>query len=292
MSNPEFQRVGIIAKPKRFATEVVRELVAWLKQRSIQMVMDEDTAAVAGIDDNEIQLCKKSMVPYQCDLIIVLGGDGTLLSVARIVGDLDVPILAANLGSLGFLTAVTLDDLYSLLEQVMDGNYQIEDRSMLRVHVHRQGERIAEYRVLNDAVIHKGTLARIIELNTYVDGKYLTTYQADGLIISTPTGSTAYSLAAGGPVLHPSINALILNPICPFTLSQRPIVIPDSVERIEVTLNTENEDVFLTLDGQVGFALRFKDTVELSRSAHQIRLIHCPQRDFFEVLRTKLRWGE
>jgi NAD+ kinase len=292
MNSTQFSRIGIIAKTKRSAAEVVKNLVGWLKQHDIELVLDEDTAVVAGIENNEVQFCKKSMVPYQSDLIIVLGGDGTLLSVARIVGDLDVPILAANLGSLGFLTAVTLDDLYTLLEQVMEGSYQIEERSMLRVHVHRQGERIAEYRVLNDAVIHKGTLARIIELNTSVDGKHLTTYQADGLIISTPTGSTAYSLAAGGPILHPSINALILNPICPFTLSQRPIVIPDNVERIEVTLNTENEDVFLTLDGQVGFALRFRDIVELSRSAHHIRLIHCPQRDFFEVLRTKLRWGE
>jgi len=292
MNSGELNRVGIIAKPKRTAIEVVNGLVEWFEERDIQLVMDEDTALVAGIEDSNVQICKKSVVPDNSDLIIVLGGDGTLLSVARIVGDLDVPILAANLGSLGFLTAVTLDDLNTLLEQVMEGNYQIEERSMLRVHVHRQGERIAEYRVLNDAVIHKGTLARIIELNTAVDGKHLTTYQADGLIISTPTGSTAYSLAAGGPILHPSINALILNPICPFTLSQRPIVIPDDVGCIEVTLNTENEDVFLTLDGQVGFALRFKDTVELSRSPHRIKLIHCPQRDFFEVLRTKLRWGE
>jgi len=280
-------KIGIISKPKKPADEVVKSLLGWLKGKSQEVILDEDTAVLAG----EASRFKKSEVPSLCDLVVVIGGDGTLLSVARLVEDKDVPILAVNLGSLGFLTEVTLDELFGVMEMVLDGKYIIDERSMLEAYVHRQGERIAQYKVLNDVVIHKGTLARIIDLETHIEDFYLTTYRADGLIISTPTGSTAYSLAAGGPIIHPSLPAVILNPICPFALSQRPIVIPDTLGVVKVTLLTENEDVFLTLDGQVGFALRYKDTVEIKKSKNTIKLIKSPYRDYFEVLRAKLKWG-
>ncbi len=281
-------KVGIVAKPKKPAGEVVKGLVEWLSDKGHQPIFDEDTGAMAGVESPY----KKSELPDLVDLMVVLGGDGTLLSVARLVGDREVPILAINLGALGFLTEVILDEVYPVLEKVTEGDYSLDERSLLEAHVHRQGERIAQYRVLNDVVIHKGTLARIIELETFIEEYYLTTYKADGLIISTPTGSTAYSLAAGGPIVHPSLPAIILNPICPFTLSQRPLVIPDSLGKVSVTLLTENEDVFLTLDGQVGFALRVRDTVEVRKAPHAIKLIKSPYRNYFEVLRAKLRWGE
>ncbi len=279
-------KVGIIAKPKKPADQVVKELVSWLKERNIEAILDEDTAILAGLESQY----KKSDIPEISDFIVVLGGDGTLLSVARLVYRNDVPILAVNLGSLGFLTEITLDELYPMLEKVIEGEYSTDERTMLEAFIYRHGEKIAEYRVLNDVVIHKGTLARIIQLETKIDGLYLTTYRADGLIIATPTGSTAYSLAAGGPIIYPCVPALILNPICPFTLSQRPIVIDDS-SVIEVTLLTENEDVFVTLDGQVGFALRVRDVVRVKKAENKIKLIKNPYRNFFEVLRTKLRWG-
>ncbi len=279
-------KVGIIAKPKKPADQVVKELVSWLKEKNIEAILDEDTAILAGLESQY----KKSDIPEISDFIVVLGGDGTLLSVARLVYRNDVPILAVNLGSLGFLTEITLDELYPMLEKVIEGEYTTDERTMLEAFIYRHGEKIAEYRVLNDVVIHKGTLARIIQLEAKIDGLYLTTYRADGLIIATPTGSTAYSLAAGGPIIYPCVPALILNPICPFTLSQRPIVIDDS-SVIEVTLLTENEDVFVTLDGQVGFALRVRDVVRVKKAENKIKLIKNPYRNFFEVLRTKLRWG-
>ncbi|BAT72142.1 NAD+ kinase [Thermosulfidibacter takaii ABI70S6] len=279
-------RIGIIAKPKKPAHEVVASLVEWLQDRDVEVFLDEETALLAGLDSSY----KKSEIPYVSDILVVIGGDGTFLSVARLAYGNDVPILGVNLGRLGFLTEVTLDELYPMMESILAGKYVMDERSMLEAFIYRHGERIAEYRVLNDVVINKGTLARIIELEAKVDDKFLTLYRADGLIISTPTGSTAYSLAAGGPILYPSIPAFILTPICPFTLSQRPIVIPDSAE-IEITLNTENEDVFVTLDGQVGFALKVKDIVKVRKAHKSIKIIKNPNRDFFEVLRTKLKWG-
>jgi len=281
-------KIGIVAKPRKPADEVVKSLVGWLTERGHKVVLDEDTAVLAGLESTY----KKSEIPGLTELMVVLGGDGTLLSVARLVGEKEVPLLAVNLGALGFLTEVTLDEIYPALEKVLEGDYILDERSMLEAHVHRQGERIARYQVLNDVVIHKGTLARIIDLETFIDDYYLTTYRADGLIISTPTGSTAYSLAAGGPIIHPSLPAVILNPICPFTLGQRPLVIPDTLGRVTVTLLTENEDVFLTLDGQVGFALRVRDTVEIRKAPYTIKLVKSPYRNYFEVLRTKLKWGK
>ena len=225
-------------------------------------------------------------------MVIVLGGDGTLLSVARLVGDLRTPILAVNLGSLGFLTETTIEDVFTQLDKILAGEYVIQERLRLTTCVNRHEERLPQPVVLNDVVINKGALARILSLDVYVDGLYLTTYRADGLIVSTPTGATAYSMAAGGPILSPSIHAMVLTPICPYTLSHRPIVLPDSAQ-IDVILQTPDEDVLITLDGQVGIALSYRDVISIQRAAEPIRLIRTTKPDqYFHILRTKLKWGE
>jgi NAD+ kinase len=224
-------------------------------------------------------------------MIIVLGGDGTLLSVARLVGDREVPILGVNLGGLGFLTEITLEELYRVVERVVQGDFITNERVVLNASVIRRGERMAEFIVLNDAVINKGALARIIDLETTINQDYVTTFKSDGLIISTPTGSTAYNLSAGGPIVYPSLHCMILTPICPHTLTNRPIVIPDDVV-IRATLKAKQQEVILTLDGQQGFTLEFEDVVEVKKAEGRILLIKSPYRHYFEVLREKLKWGE
>jgi NAD+ kinase len=235
--------------------------------------------------------CPKEALPSRVEGIIVLGGDGTLLSVVRLMGENQVPILGVNLGGLGFLTEITLDNLYKVLEGLIQGDYKCHRRMTLHIDVVREGEMVANFTVLNDAVINKGTLARIIDLETTINDEYLTTFKADGVIISTPTGSTAYSLSAGGPIVYPSLQTIVITPICPHTLTNRPIIIPDDAI-IKATLNSRNEEVILTLDGQVGFSLNFGDTVEVRKGGNAILLIESPYKSYFEVLRTKLRWGE
>lgn len=280
--------IGIIAKPHHSeAKRVLEKLVPWLVEKGKKVVMDVDTASLLG----ESSAFLKNQVPTQTDMIVVLGGDGTFLSVARLVEGRDVPLLGVNLGGLGFLTEVTQEEVLESLGEIFEGRYGLSERMMLKAHVHRQGERIAEYRALNDVVINKSALARIITLEMHVNGIYVNTFAADGLIISTPTGSTAYNLAAGGPILFPTLGALIVNPICPHTLTNRPLVLPEEV-KIELILKSENEDVLLTLDGQVGFALRCEDVVEVRKAAEAVKLIEPPWRNYFQVLRTKLKWGE
>jgi NAD+ kinase len=224
------------------------------------------------------------------DLLIVLGGDGTLLSMARAVGDLGVPMLGVNLGGLGFLTATTLDEMVPALEAVLAGGMDVEERMMLAARLLRAGQTVSEHIALNDVVITKSAMSRIIELAVSVDGRHATSYRADGLIVSTPTGSTAYNLSVGGPILFPTLDAVVLTPIAPHTLSNRPIVLPGP-QRIDVTLRGD-QDVMLTMDGQVGVHLRERDVVQIEKAAARIRLLRFPQKDFFSVLRTKLKWGE
>lgn len=282
------KRVGIIAKPhKPEARAVLQKLLPWLETRGLKPILDEETAGLAGVPGGHPQ----ADLPRLVDLLLVLGGDGTLLSVARLVGARDVPILGVNLGALGFLTEVTLEEVYSTLDAVFQGTYEVTRRILLSATVHRQGERIAEYIALNDAVINKGALARMIELETHIDGQYVTTFRADGLILSTPTGSTAYCLAAGGPIVYPTLRVLVVVPICPHMLTFRPLVIPDAA-KVEIVQASASESAYLTVDGQVGFTLRHRDVVEVGRSDHTITLIKSPGKNYFQILRAKLKWGE
>ena len=287
-------RIGIIAKKnKPEAAAIVRNLVEWLRPRKIKVYIEGEmgkllSPALAGGYWESID---REKVPTGVEMIIVLGGDGTLLSVARRVWNKNIPILGVNLGGLGFLTEITLDELYPVLEKVLRDDFAINEREVLNAGVIRSGKRIAEFIVLNDAVINKGALARIIDLETTINGEYLSTFRSDGLIISTPTGSTAYNLSAGGPIVYPSLHTIIITPICPHTLTIRPIIIPDDV-KIRALLKSSNEEVTLTLDGQQGFTLKFEDVVEVGKAEGRILLIKSPYRHYFELLREKLKWGE
>ncbi len=273
--------VAIVSKKnKPSAWQAGQDLVLWCADRGVNAVHLE----------NEPDL-KVSSLPPETEVIVVLGGDGTLLSVARHYAALGVPILGVNVGALGFLTEISLNELYPSMEQVLAGNFAVEERLMLTARLCRQGQFCWEKDFLNDAVINKGALARIVELATWIDGEYLTTYRADGLIVSTPTGSTAYTLSAGGPIVYPTLRHIILIPICPFTLSNRPIILPDTVT-VAVTFEEEVQDAYLTLDGQVGHTLQQDDRVEMSAAPRTLKLILSPHRSYFEILRTKLGWGE
>jgi len=223
---------------------------------------------------------------------VVMGGDGTILSIARHYASRGVPILGVNMGGLGFLTEISVDELYPCLQDhVFTGQYEVEERMMLTTVLFRKGVPFWREQVLNDAVLNKGALARIAELTTWIDGEYLTTYRADGLIVATPTGSTAYNLSAGGPIVYPTLRHLLLLPICPHTLSNRPIILPETVT-VAVTLDEKVQDLYLTLDGQVGQALQAGDRVEIRGAPYNLKLVKSPHRSHFEVLRTKLGWGD
>jgi NAD+ kinase len=280
------KRVGIIGKEKAPALELAAQLVGWLQSRHIDVVVDKELAALAGLPPG----VTRSQIPSQVDLILVLGGDGTLLSVARLVGSRGTPVLGINLGSLGFLTEVSIDELYPSLEKVLAGEGTIEPRMMLTAHVHRREERIAEYHILNDVVINKGALSRIIELETMVNDQKVTTYRADGLIVSSPTGSTAYNLSAGGPMIHPGMECMVLTPICPFTLTNRSIVLPANAD-LKITLSSETGDCFLTVDGQVGLGIQYGDRIEVRRAAFDFMLVRSLTRSYYEIARAKLKWN-
>ncbi|MBM3220517.1 MAG: NAD(+) kinase [Candidatus Rokubacteria bacterium] len=283
------RRVGIVAKPDAArAPEVVTRLVDWLTERGFEVTLEKETAGI--VPAVRANAANKAELPGLSDLLIVLGGDGTLLSMARAVGDLGVPIMGVNLGGLGFLTATTLDEMLPSLEAALEGRMVVEERLMLVARVVRKGAAMCEHMGLNDIVITKSAMSRIISLAVSVEGHFATAYRADGLIISTATGSTAYSLSAGGPIVAPTVDAIVLTPICSHTLTNRPIVLPAS-HRVEVTIQSDQE-IMLTVDGQVGVGLRERDVVEIVKAASHTRLIRFPQKDFFTVLRTKLKWGE
>ena len=287
-------RIGIVAKRnKPEAVAVVRNLVEWLRPKKIQVYIEKEIEELLSptLSEGNWKSVEREEMPPDVEMIIVLGGDGTLLSVGRQVWNRNIPILGVNLGGLGFLTEITLDELYSVLEKVLQDDFEINERETLKAGVIRRGKRIAEFIVLNDAVINKGALARIIDLETTINGEYLSTFRSDGLIISTPTGSTAYNLSAGGPIVYPSLHTIIITPICPHTLTIRPIIIPDDV-KIRALLKSSNEEVTLTLDGQQGFTLKFEDVVEVGKAEGRILLIKSPYRHYFELLREKLKWGE
>jgi NAD+ kinase len=287
-------RIGIVAKKnKPEAVTIARNVVEWLRPKKIEVYIEEEIGNLLGptFPEGCWKPIQREAIPTDVEMIVVLGGDGTLLSVARQVWDKNIPILGVNLGGLGFLTEITLEELYPVLERVLRDDFEINERDVLNAEVIRRGKQVAEFIVLNDAVINKGALARIIDLETTVNGEYLSTFRSDGLIISTPTGSTAYNLSAGGPIVYPSLHTIIITPICPHTLTIRPIIIPDHV-RIRALLKSRDEEVTLTLDGQQGFGLEFEDVVEVSKAEGRILLIKSPYRRYFELLREKLKWGE
>jgi NAD+ kinase len=281
------KRIGIISRLGRpEPVEILKELLPWLKERGVETFINIETAQELNIEGYP-----RMEIPKLSEVVVVLGGDGTMLSVARIVCESGIPILGVNLGGLGFITEIHRADIFEAFEKVLSGSYAIEDRLMLRAGVRRSGEDIRSYFVLNDVVINKGALARMITLETSINGAYMTSFRADGLIVSTPTGSTAYCLSAGGPILYPTMESIVLIPICPHTLTNRPIVLPESV-LIETTLKSPGEDVILTLDGQIGFPLKRNDTVVVEKSTWKTRLLVPMPRDFFQLLRTKLGWCE
>jgi NAD+ kinase len=278
--------VGIFSKPKVHAAyRLAPKVVAFLKERKINLRLDEPTADYCGLADG----LAREQVPDGCDLVIVMGGDGTLLSAARAIRGREIPLFAVNLGGLGFLTAITKEELMPELERALRGEHDVAKRKLLRVDVLRDGRKVACYEALNDVVVTKAAIARMIDLEALVDDMFVCSYKADGLIISTPTGSTAYSLSAGGPIIYPSVGAICITPICPHTLTNRPLVV--SSESV-ISVICRSESSFLTIDGQVGEPLDEGDCIECRSSNFSLHLVRPPKQMFFDVLRQKLKWGE
>jgi len=286
---PFFSTIGIISRPRRSnLAEVVPQLLYWLIERGVTPLIDSETAS--SLKDQPATKTRHQ-IAQEADLLLVLGGDGTLLAAAREAALRGIPILPINMGGLGFLTSFTLNELYPALEDALAGRATIHERVLLLVERVHNGEVLTRQRVLNDAVVHKGTLARMIQLELFIDGGFVCRYRADGLIVATPTGSTAYSMSAGGPIVHPSVESILVTPICPHTLSDRPVVVPD-ISRIELRLSEGSDSVFLTLDGQTGVPMQAGDRVRITRAAECLKLIHPPTKTYFEILRSKLKWGE
>src|SRR3954470_3586455 len=287
-------RVGIVAKSNLHqATPHLVEIERWLRARGLEPLFEATTAALMPASAGR-GVADKAALVAQVDLVVVLGGDGTLLSVADCVAanGADVPILGVNFGSLGFLTEATLPELYPSLEAALGGQTRVEERMMLRAATLRDGQKLPERLALNDVVINKTARARMTDLSVSVGDEFVTRVKADGLIVATPTGSTAYNLAAGGPIVQPTIDALVLTPIAPHTLTNRPIIIPASATvRIEPHMDSR-DDVFISFDGQAGFPLEDGDDISICRSDRTLQLIHPTTRSYFEVLRQKLKWGE
>lgn len=288
-------RVGIVSKAHlREAGSYLTEIAAWLRARGVEPVFDVETAALAA-DPGAILTVEKDRIPGLVDMILVLGGDGTLLGMAdRIaMAGTDVPILGVNFGGMGFLTEVTLPEVYPALDAALNGTAPIDARMTLRAATLRRGVAFDDRIVLNDVVVTQGALSRIIELSVMVDDQFVTRVRADGLIISSPTGSTAYNLAAGGPILHPQVDALVITPVAAHTLTNRPLVIPGFSEaRLQPHQDSSRDEVYVTFDGQFGFRLQEGDIVAVRRSERPLRLIRASSRSYFEVLREKLKWGQ
>ncbi|HVS81691.1 MAG TPA: NAD(+)/NADH kinase [Pyrinomonadaceae bacterium] len=287
------KRIGVVVKPHQpDALETLCRLTAWLSERGIQLVgaSEIEHEHIERETGCTVEVVKDAELARSADLILVLGGDGTMISTARMIGDAEVPVIGVNYGGLGYLAEFPIEELFPALEAILEGNYKVERRVMLSVELRRGEALVTKNRVLNDVVMNKSALARIIEIETNLNGQFVNSFRADGLIVSTPTGSTAYNLSAGGPVIYPSMNAIVITPICPFTLSNRPIVVPDD-SMIEVRLMTDNEEVALTLDGQVGFPLQAGDRIVIRKSRTTFNLVQPANRNYFDVLRDKLRWG-
>ncbi len=284
--------VGIISKPRPELREIVPGLRRWFAERGITALLDQETAAaLGGAETGE----PRPELAERVEMLVVLGGDGTLLAAARAAGGLGIPLLAVNLGSLGFLTVVTLDEMYPALDLVLAGRHEVECRRKLQVEVRREAgpgvsQVIETYHALNDAVLNKAAISRILDFDAFVDGQFVSNFKADGLIVATPTGSTAYSLSAGGPIVLPAVDAMLLTPIASHMLTNRPLVVPGS-SSIEVVVNSQEESVFLTVDGQVGVSIHSSGRIVCRLSPQLLRLVRPPGKSYFEVLRNKLKWG-
>ncbi len=274
------------------AVETICRLLEYLTARGIELVAGPrvERAAVEARAGCALEVLDYEQLAASVDLIVVLGGDGTMIATARLLDNRDVPVIGINYGNLGYLTEVSVEEMTGALDAALAGDYQLDRRMMLTAEMTRGSEQLLRNRVLNDVVISKSALARIIEIETWLDGQFVNCFRADGLIVSTPTGSTAYNLSAGGPVIYPSMNAIVITPICPHTLSNRPIVVPDDAE-VELILKTAKEEVALTLDGQVGYPMEKDDRVVITKSRTTFNLVQPINRNYFEVLRGKLRWG-
>jgi NAD+ kinase len=284
----DIRTIGIISKPEvEQAKTIVPEIVAWLEARGIEVRLDEVTATyISGRPG-----IPRDLVPEGCQLLLVLGGDGTLLSAARAIDGREIPLFAVNLGGLGFLTAISVEEIYPELERALRNEHRVARRRLLHCQVERDGKVVSNYESLNDVVITTASLARMIDLDAWVDAQYVCRYRADGLIIATPTGSTAYSLSAGGPIIFPTVGALCLTPICPHTLTNRPVLVADT-SVIRIHNNAVDNHAYLTIDGQVGEPLNEGDYVSCRLSEKALHLIRPPRMKFFDVLRSKLKWGE
>ncbi|MBI1357204.1 MAG: NAD(+) kinase [Acidobacteria bacterium] len=281
------RKLGIVSKPGREdIPELLSQVLPWLESRGVLYACDRVTAGYLGRKDG----FERSQLDEDFDLMLVLGGDGTLLSVARGVGVRETPLLAVNLGGLGFMMTTGPEEIFTALEKVIAGDYRVQRRMVLSARVRRQGELVASHHALNDVVVNKAAIARLLHLEVFIDEEFMCGYRADGLILSTPTGSTAYSLAAGGPVISPAVASVCVTPICPHTLSNRPVVVPDSA-KIEIIFAGGDDSTFLTVDGQVGVNLRIDDRIEVSRAAHAVRVVQPDKLGFFDVLRAKMQWG-
>ena len=283
-------KIGIVANTQSpLAASAVVQLVQWLAGKGVERLLDEETAAVAGMEGG----IEKSQVARDADLMVILGGDGTLIGTARLLEGRKAPVLGVNLGSLGFLTEFSLEEMYPALELALEGNYKYEDRIMLSAEISFDGKKGVSYTALNDVLIHRGETSQLITVRVEVNGELLNHYTADGLIISTPTGSTAYNLSANGPIVYPSLNAIIITPVCPQTLSIRPIVIPDGgTIDISITPRAKGNTAEAVVDGQVAFGINTRSRVAIRRSSDVTRIIQSPYTSYYKLLRGKLRWGE
>jgi NAD+ kinase len=279
------KKVGIVVKEDAEAKKTAEELERWLRSKNVDIVGKEDLPPGRRIANKD-----KTCAPSDLFCVFVLGGDGTFLSAVRWIGDQPIPILGIKFGEVGFLAETVEENLIPAVETVLNEQFVTEQRMRLLVTVALKDKEIACETVLNDIVINKGALARLAHIETYIDSHYLTTYSADGLIVATPTGSTAYSLAAGGPVIHPAVPGILMTPICPFTLTNRPLIVPDSVT-IRISLGKKSSDIMLTFDGQAGLEINEAHTIIIRKAPCPVKMITLPGQDYFDVLKAKLRWS-
>jgi NAD+ kinase len=279
------RKVGLFVKKDDRACKKADEFEAWLQGRNIEVIRQQSSPP-----SQNAQSIRRSSAPADLDCMFVLGGDGTFLSAARWIGDQDIPVLGVKFGQIGFLAEIAEENLLSAAENIINQDHTIARRMRLDVQVLRDGQEIAFETVLNDIVINKGALARLADIETYINDHYLTTFRADGLIIATPTGSTAYSLAAGGPVIHPQVPGIILTPICPFTLTNRPLILPETAQ-IKIKLERGSSDIMLTFDGQKGLDINDRDTIIVRKGEHPLNIIKLPEGNYFDILKAKLSWS-